>query len=576
MKKYFSYVVSAITIYFLIFLPSYFVPVHSDDYHYFLQGLSFNAHLQHYLNWSGRFITDYTSSLLLNLFSKPIYMAINSLVFLFMLMNISFIPSVVKDKKLINKNSCTILWIVFFMYWLCNPNLGATSFWLVGSANYLWTIMWASLFITYYFYLLSQKSNKYALWQILFLCVLGFFAGLSNEVTGSTVVLLSFLVVVYYYFDSNNYIYKFKSHRTIILVSFLSSLVGFLILLLAPGNYKRLAGFPQWKSMGFLNKIYLHVFERVPWAFSEFWFAFIIIITLLLLYNILHNNEEKSNTVDFSYAGLFFVLSVVSVIVLIPVPYLEKRTLNNVNFYLVLSLSFLLSAVLSLRNKKRFYCIALILGLVVPYFVLSWIRFSYAVIQTNIQAKIREKIIMEAKVLHQEEAIIPDWYFTKLVKTGDKLDLYRSEAMAPYYKINKISYSPAYFNYAIIGKQKPLIANFELINDAKLSLFYYENNRLFDDSSLIFELNKSPLELSDQEITTMFFHLYTINDKKIINMDKDINSFMQMGNYYYYVVKLQGIKFSTIRKIDFGLYNNKLKKNYALFSINLQDIKHYN
>ena len=52
------FAISAVIIYALIYIPAYYIPIHSDDYSYFLQGLSFKAHFQHYMNWSGRFITD--------------------------------------------------------------------------------------------------------------------------------------------------------------------------------------------------------------------------------------------------------------------------------------------------------------------------------------------------------------------------------------------------------------------------------------------------------------------------------------------------------------------------------------
>ena len=76
------FIISSIVIYFLIYIPALNIPFHSDDYSYFLQGTSWEVRLKHYMVWSGRLITDFTSSYLLNLFTKPVYTAIISFVLL--------------------------------------------------------------------------------------------------------------------------------------------------------------------------------------------------------------------------------------------------------------------------------------------------------------------------------------------------------------------------------------------------------------------------------------------------------------------------------------------------------------
>ena len=174
------YIFSCVAIFVLIYIPSYFTPFHSDDYAYFLQGLSLEARINHYIDWSGRFIVDYTTSMLLNLFSRPVYMAINSLVAVVVLVNISLLPKIFMDNKFINSSTTIVLWGAFFLYWLCNPILGETTFWIVGSANYLWTLMWVSFYLLYLLNLL-QTGAKPNLKQTVLLVLLGFLVGFSNE-----------------------------------------------------------------------------------------------------------------------------------------------------------------------------------------------------------------------------------------------------------------------------------------------------------------------------------------------------------------------------------------------------------
>ena len=100
------------------------------------------------------------------------------------MINISLLPSIIGNlEKLVYKGSFLTLWLVFIIYWICNPNLGQTTFWLVGSANYIWPLMWASSYFLYLLHLLTNKERLNFKKSIL-LSFFGIFAGLSNEATG--------------------------------------------------------------------------------------------------------------------------------------------------------------------------------------------------------------------------------------------------------------------------------------------------------------------------------------------------------------------------------------------------------
>jgi len=241
-------------------------------------------------------IGDYTASLLIGSFSKPVYMAVNSLIFLIVVINISIFPRLLQGKPLIDRFSCLMLWISFLLYWLCNPNLGQTSFWLVGSAIYLWPLMWLSFYLICLFKLLREdvlipncNNNK----KLALLAVLGFCSGLSNESTGSATVFLNSMLL-FMNWDNfrglslrNSFLRvncKDSLNFKVMLVGFFSSLIGFLILVLAPGNFLRMTheAFVHWRSLPLVYKIFGHVVMRMPDAISQFGFAFIIISVLFI------------------------------------------------------------------------------------------------------------------------------------------------------------------------------------------------------------------------------------------------------------------------------------------------------
>lgn len=132
------------------------VPMHSDDYSYLLLGTDLDAHIHHYLAWSGRFVADYVSGFLLGQLNYYVYTFLNSLALTTLLYTITLIPSIID--KTYKFNSFRFLCIAM-MYWIANPNLGETSFWIVGSANYLWTNMFISIFLAYYFHILNKERE---------------------------------------------------------------------------------------------------------------------------------------------------------------------------------------------------------------------------------------------------------------------------------------------------------------------------------------------------------------------------------------------------------------------------------
>ena len=554
-KNFIIYLISCVIIYALICYPAIFIPFHSDDYSYFLNGLSLETHINHYLNWSGRFITDYTSSIMLNLFNKSTYMAINSAVLLIVLINISLIPTIIAKDKFINSNTVFTLWGAFFMYWLCNPNLGQTTFWLVGSANYLWTLMWASLYMIYLLNLL-QKDIKLNLPKTILLVFLGFFAGLSNEATGISVAFFTFILFFIY-----------KNQRKTLIIAFIPVLVGFLFLYFSPGNFKRLndEAFANWRNLPLSKKIISHLFGRLPKEVLGFWLAFASIIFSFFSLFVL-KNEKKFDTKFFLFAFIFFILALFSVFVFVKSPVMPPRSLNTFNFFIVLCASFSLYAMLSLNDKKKILFASFLFLVFVLYFTLSWMRFTYAIKQTDIQAQIREKIIKNAKEKGENEAKIPDWYFTKLVKNRDQFDLYKCPYMPRYYDIEKITWLPAKFNYAIIKTQKPILSE-NLPNNLKLNLFYDNPYRLFSDNRILaFEFNKDIKEIAEQNGNLLLAHLFLNKNEEFITTD-----FMQIEEKFYYLVNLNDKKIENIEKINLLFYNPQTQNASIKFSINLKD-----
>ncbi|SEI97937.1 hypothetical protein SAMN05216514_10747 [Kandleria vitulina] len=557
------FLVNAVIAFALVYFVAYQVPLLSDDYSYFLKGLSLHAHIDHYLNWSGRFITDYTSSFLLNVFKSPIYMALNSLVLIVVIMMISILPNIVRKEKKITRCSSIIFWIIFMLYWVSNPNLGQTSFWLVGSANYLWTLMWASIYFVYFLSLLVNDT-KTGIRQYVALSVLGIFAGLSNEALGISVVL--FTISMFFMF--------WKEKKQSLIVGLLSSGIGYAIMYFAPGNYARLTNeaFAGWRDLSNVDKVLTHIFERMSVALGGFYIVYLVLI-LMLIAVLWVRNGDKIDEKSYIFSFIFCVLSVCSIAVFVAAPFMPPRGENTSLYFALLAVSFVANILIDTKTRKRFIPLSALAAVCGVYFVFSYAFVSYAYIQTNTQSVIREGIIKDAKNSGNDTAIIPDWYFTRLAKDSDKFDMFRSGAMPTYYGLNNIEWKNINFNYAVIKNAKPINVNKKLKNGLTLTNIYAKFNAPFEQT-IVFEFDNSLMNFVQKGDTILYIHLKIDGREMFVNADLDLNDFVQIGDKYYYGKTMLTPRINKLSSIDFGFYNPSTKTTSANYTLNFK--KYYN
>lgn len=94
MTKRISFGLALAFVFIAVLIPSLHVPMQSDDFAYYSLGLSLDAQLVHYMGWSGRIVTNFISSYLLNLFPHFAYETVNSLVFTLLIFFVSIMPAI--------------------------------------------------------------------------------------------------------------------------------------------------------------------------------------------------------------------------------------------------------------------------------------------------------------------------------------------------------------------------------------------------------------------------------------------------------------------------------------------------
>ena len=194
----------------------------------------------HYFSWGGRLVAHtiaqfflWTGKLFFNIF--------NALVFLLIILEILWIAN--KGNVNFDFQFDEVLW-TFSLFWIFSVFLSDCLTWLTISCNYLWTTAILLLFLLFYVRAYFRPEAKLFLSDKLpvnfSLFFFGVVAGCTNENTVCFVILILFYFVYAVNFDkiqsTNND--KILQHMIVGLVGLV---VGYLFLMLAPGNYNRYA-----------------------------------------------------------------------------------------------------------------------------------------------------------------------------------------------------------------------------------------------------------------------------------------------------------------------------------------------
>lgn len=539
--------ISMLIIYILSLAISLQTPMHSDDYWYSLIGMSPIKHYEHYMGWSGRIVADYTSTLLLSVKNHSIRAAINSLAITSLIYNISMIPSAVcRD---ISKNKIAIIALfIFLLYWIANPALGQTAFWVVGSANYLWTSLFVILFLRV---TLKSKENVYSFeLPKIALFLVGMLAGCSNENTSVTLVLICISLLFYYRVTDGKFDAK-------IICAFSGAVSGSLLLILAPGNFVRASGssLEAWRDSSLASKIFTHITKTMPDAISQNWIAIVYLLILLSLVLVLNKQNKKTSLLVICFIGAFLCAHMVMVLS----PVYPPRAIHGPFVFLLCAIA-LTTSMITGPNFK--YAIILLLLPCILYFIPSYACMYTAYNHTMKQDLIRVNIIKDAIGEGKNDVTVPRFYFRGLVKGGDMFDVYHSPDMGRYYGISKTSPEMVPFDYSVIsdGCKFNLDAT---IYGVHASCLYAYNDKFKNETVFIIKIDR-PLEfkgtdqkwisIKGKEADGKYFKLPSVRAKSFLigkdyyvysklkhSKDLNIESFMvaeldsstgRTGNYY--------------------------------------------
>ena len=263
----------------LVFIQHQFIWLHHDDYAYaslsyvdignvgnqFSLGKLFEFLFVHYMKWGGRILCFFVECSLLR-FGLPVYRFVQSFVLVFIFY---FIYKLLLSKTKL-KDYQLALFVVSMYGFLDIMLLRNSIFWASASTAYLFPLLPFFMLV----YVTQKKSERY----IISASILSFLAAFSQEqIAALTIVYIIFYIVIEWFLKRQ------KDKKQIVFLLF--SLLGFGILMLAPGNQMRLDTTSSFANLGLFQKLMTTIPAIISGVFATYngMFLALFFITIFVI-----------------------------------------------------------------------------------------------------------------------------------------------------------------------------------------------------------------------------------------------------------------------------------------------------
>lgn len=337
-----------------------------------------------YLNWGGRNVAHLTARIFLML-PKVVFNVLNSIVYV----SVTLLMYGYMNFK---KYRPDIYLFIIVTCWLFFPQYGEAVFWITGACNYLWGLFWILLSLfPFARYLDDSNSGKNT--SITFLVmqtVISLLAGWCNENTSGGLILFMLFCLIYYK------VVQGKTIRVWMVSSLVASIIGFLIMVLAPGNAIRTqVVIAEGTDVSLAYKM-----ARITFAVEEYWLYLLIAITILIIYYCCQKQIGKI-ILPIVYTMIAFAVAYA----LLLSPLISKRALFGATGFLIIAITSLIS---NLDVWKHKMTISIIVTFLTWYCLFSLFGVCVATITTYQEYSVQMGIIEQAQHDGLENVIVPE------------------------------------------------------------------------------------------------------------------------------------------------------------------------
>lgn len=428
----------------LFYILNYYTPLHADDYSYSFSFMTGNkikniydiilSQKEHYFSMNGRSVVHVIAQIFL-CYKKEIFNIINSIGYISLIILIYF-------HSYGTLESINLKWIVsiFLILWIITPSFGQSYLWITGAANYLYGIFIILLYLIPFRKLNKDYCDKKGLFNNMLISVLyliiGIIAGWTNE---NNSVALICIVILYLVNCKNNKI----NIKLWMISGLLGNIIGFLLMILAPGQGKRL------EKAGGVGSIVSILKRSVFISIDLMKYLIPMIMLMIILITYYYNkNKIKNNIInminDLSISIIFFIGTLASIYSMIISPSFPERAWSGPVILLTISIGNIFSKI---KFDKSFdKSLKIIIVLVCMFFCTSYIEAVLKLRQTTYSFNERIQNIIEHKEDNVTEITIPSIIgyskydcYTRFGDLSSDSNKWPNTAIAKYYGIDSIN-----------------------------------------------------------------------------------------------------------------------------------------
>lgn len=415
------------------FLFNYWTPFAADDYTYMYNFSNgdritcifdiFSSLAMHYTQYGNGRVVSHFFVMFFLMFPKVFFDLLNAVIFVCFIL---FVLQITANKKAF---SALMFLAIPTLLWLYMPAYGQVFLWLTGCINYMWSYLFALLFLNVYISLLRDSSLLNKKWKLIVFCLFSLLFGNYSENVSFSVIFTGFLLLCIVMYQ-----HKSIQKNMIYVLPIISGAIGYLVLLLSPSGS---AKFSDNLSLSVLVKNAIDLFTtyynmcRLPLI------LFFVLLCIAVYYKI-----DKNEII---IALCFLFISFIAAAMLIIASYLPERSIANSVIFLLIGIVQLLQ---SLRSNSRLECVSLC---ICTYFLISSIMTywdgSYDIYrvhkeQTSRDQYIEASIASDNKVLGVPIITSTTKYSCKYglldLNSEDSNETFPNVYVAKYYGLDKI------------------------------------------------------------------------------------------------------------------------------------------